>query len=76
MDRRFARAVAQRRRRCPRLAPGGGNGKGGESDSLLPQAGSVHAARPPFSATSWPVASNCPTTCGPQRTDTLPSKCS
>ena len=33
-----ARAVALRRRRCRRLAPGGGNGKGGESNSLLPQA--------------------------------------
>src|SRR5258708_369655 len=30
LGRRLARAVAQRRRRCPPLAPGGGNGKGGE----------------------------------------------
>lgn len=33
-----ARAAAERRRRCPRLSPGGGNGKGGESSTLLPQA--------------------------------------
>src|ERR1700693_914333 len=38
LRRRSARAAAQRSRRCPPLAPGGGNGKGGESDTLLPQA--------------------------------------
>ena len=31
-------ARAQRVAVCPRLAPGGGNGKGGDSNSLLPQA--------------------------------------
>src|SRR6266852_9569240 len=31
-------ARAQRVAVCPRLAPGGGNGKGGESNSWLPQA--------------------------------------
>ena len=34
-------ARAQRVAVCPRLAPGGGNGKGGESNSLLPQANSA-----------------------------------
>src|SRR5713101_5649571 len=46
LGRRLARAVAQRRRRCPPLAPGGGNGKGGEPNTLLPQA-NHYAALPP-----------------------------
>src|ERR1700674_358062 len=46
LGRRSARAVAQRRRRCTPLAPGGGNGKGGESNSLLPQA-NHYAILPP-----------------------------
>ena len=43
LGRRFARAAAQRRRRCPRLFPGGGNGKGGELNTSLPRA-IFHAA--------------------------------
>src|ERR1700676_1934634 len=46
LGRRLARAVAQRRRRCPPLAPGGGNGKRGEPNTLLPQA-NHYAAFPP-----------------------------
>src|SRR6202521_2776582 len=46
LGRRHARAVAQRRRRCPPLAPGGGNGKGGEPNTLLPQA-NHYAILPP-----------------------------
>jgi hypothetical protein len=39
-------ARAQRVAVCPRLAPGGGNGKGGESNSLLPQANSAGPLAP------------------------------
>jgi hypothetical protein len=39
-------ARAQRVAVCPRLAPGGGNGKGGESNSLLPQANSAGSLAP------------------------------
>src|SRR6266852_1523505 len=46
LGRRLARAVAQRRRRCPPLAPGGGNGKGGEPNTLLPQANHYAALSP------------------------------
>lgn len=43
----------------PRLSPGGGNGKGGDSNSLLPQAISA-ALRPPPAGSSGPSLSSYP----------------
>src|SRR4051812_27582652 len=47
LGRRFHPPERQRVAVCPRFAPSGGNGKGGEPKSLLPQAesGASHAAR-------------------------------